>query len=115
MYMRDLIRKILREDERVRRNVVIVKKKLPSIIRYMEETYGNSVKFKIEPIRIGYVGMEDISDCVHLNVYVEDDSLLPSDVKSGIIFDLKNIFNIDIRAFGACFYVTVYKKTWVKI
>ena len=116
--MRDLIRKILREDESemIKRREEHNKKKLPSIIRYIEETYGDSVRYKVDSRRIGYVSEpKTIRDCVQLNIYVEDDSLLPSDVRAGIIFDLKNIFRIDLNEFGSCFFLNVYQKRWEEV
>lgn len=114
--MRDLIRKILKEeDERLKRNEILVDKKTPSIIRYMDETYGDSLRFKIENKNVLHVSEKGPRSCKILKVYVEDESLLPSDVKAGILLDLKTIFGIDVRKYGACFSVSVYKKWWEEI
>lgn len=116
--MRNLIIKILRESEdleKIQRNEIMIPKIVPKIVSFIKEKYGRRVRVESHNKGV-YFGSDDYRGlCKEIRIFVEDESLLPAEVKIQLWGDIKNFFNIDMREYGSCLDLTVYKKIWSKI
>jgi hypothetical protein len=116
--MKELIRKILREGEdleRIQKNEKETPKIVPRIVSYIKEKYGRGVKVKVGNKKIYFGSDAYQGSCKEINVYVEDESLNASEIKFQLWNDFKNFFGVDMREYGTCLFLTVYKKNWERI
>lgn len=116
--MRELIKTILRENknvEKIKRNEIEVPKKLPSIVKFIKSKYGNSVRVKTDSKGV-YFGSDNYrGNCREIKIFVEDERLLPVEVKLDLLRDMKNFFDIETLEYGSCLEISVYKKIWSKV
>lgn len=116
--MRELIRKILREGEdleKIKRNEASVPKIVPKIVAFIKEKYGRKVRVESHNKGV-FFGSDDYRGlCKEIKIYVEDERLLPAEVKIELWNDIKNFFGINMSEYGSCLDLTVYKKIWSKV
>lgn len=97
--MRELIKTILRENknfEKIKRNEIEIPKKLPSIVKFIKLKYGNSVRVKTDSKSV-YFGSDGYrGTCKEIKIFVENERLLPAEVKSDLWRDIKNFFDINM-------------------
>lgn len=116
--MKDLIRKILKESkdlDRIKENEILVPKIVPFIIEFIKQKYGDSVR--VQSYNKGtFFGSDNYRGlCKEIKIYVEDENLVPLEVKTQVWNDIKSFFNIDMSRYGACLDLTVYRKSWEKV
>ena len=116
--MREQIRKILKEEtdlERIQKNEISVPRMVPRIVSFIKEKYGKKVRVESHNKGV-YFGSDDYRGlCKEIKIFVEDERLLPAEVKIELWRDIKNFFGINMSEYGSCLDLTVYKKIWSKV
>lgn len=116
--MREVIRKILKENqdlELIKSNEIKIPKLLPHIVDFIKEKYGKSVRVKTSNEKI-FFGSDNYSGVGKvINVFVENEKLLPAEVKIRLWNDIRNFFGVDMSMYGSCLNLNVYKKIWSKV
>lgn len=116
--MRELIRKILREEsniERIKKNEKEIPSRVPSIVRFIKTKYGKAVTVETHNKGVFFGSDYYKGLCKEIRVYVQDERLVAAEVKVDLWRDIKNFFDIDMTTYGSCLYLEVYRKKWEKI
>jgi len=141
--MKDLIKKILRENmqisddapdwvkefytlpregriAQIEKNKKHIVKLLPKIVNFFESKFGdNLVQLKItneEGVRGRHYGNENYStNAILLQFFFHNRTPNVTTLKKEIINDLRSFFNIDITYYGTPLDLDFYKATWEKI
>jgi hypothetical protein len=121
--MRELIRKILKEqfphDGTSDEKYNYVQKKLdqferthPFVEKWFESKWGDKLKLK-GSIRDTYLGSDSMeTQSIQYDIYIEDESLNPQEVKKEVIYHLKNVFDMNFTLYGEPINIKFYKKSW---
>jgi len=128
--MRDLIKKILREnslttvsgtrEERIKQideRIRIINRLLPKIKKFIEINFGSEIE-KVEiGIKAVHYGNENYSVTIpEVDIYFKENTFYGvNEIKTQIFEVLKNYFNIDVTRYGVPIHFTFYKKVWEKM
>lgn len=116
--MRDLIKNILREQEdieRIKKNQVLISKLTPKIVEYIKGKYGKGVRVRVTNKDVFFASDNYSATCKEFKVYVEDESLVPAEVKYQLWKGINSNFGLNMSEYGSCIYFTVYKKMWYTV
>jgi hypothetical protein len=137
--MRDLIKKILREDmdispdvphgdktfnelpredrvSQIEKNKKDIERILPRVVEFFKEKFGDDLfKLKVEEKGVRYGNENYSTKKIILEFYFSEFFSEDWKTKREIYRDLKSFFNVDVYIYGVPLGFEVYKMTWKKI